>query len=272
MAVHSSILAWRIPWTEEPGGLQSMGLQRVGHDWSDLAHLCKHLYLSGKNLWSFETCHVTILLSAVNFTSSLLSLYPTLHAAPSPALVLSIGPCFKILGVRERGNKKGRDVTGKEKQTLGAPLLLLSTWHLLSVFYLNYKPMGWSSVGRPLCLPDKLIKVKKHYSRLLITIYTLFVAVVQSPSHVRLCDSMDCSMPGLPVPHHLLEFAQVHVHCLSDVIQLSHPLTPSPPSALNLSQHQGLFQWVVCLHQMTKILELQLQHQSFQCIFRVDLS
>ena len=66
--------------------------------------------------------------------------------------------------------------------------------------------------------------------------------VVQSLSYIQLCDSMDCSMPGLPVPHHLLEFAQVHVHCLSDVIQLSHPLTPSPPSALNLSQNQGLFQ------------------------------
>ena len=54
-------------------------------------------------------------------------------------------------------------------------------------------------------------------------------------------------------------------------MQPSHPLTPSSPSALNLSQHQGLFQWVVCSHQMTKILELQLQHQSFQGIFRVDL-
>ena len=114
-ATHCSILAWRIPWTEEPGGLQSMGLQRVGHDWSNLAHLCKHLYLSGKNLWSFETCQVTILLSAVNFTSSLLSLYPTLHAAPSPALVFSIGPCFEILGVRERGNKRGERCNGERK-------------------------------------------------------------------------------------------------------------------------------------------------------------
>jgi len=53
---------------------------------------------------------------------------------------------------------------------------------------------------------------------------------------------MDCNTPGLPVPHHLLEFAQVHVHCIGDAIQLSHPLMPSSPSALNLSQHQGLFQ------------------------------
>ena len=75
---------------------------------------------------------------------------------------------------------------------------------------------------------------------------------------------MNCSTPGLHVPPHLLEFAQVHVHCISDAVQPSHPLMPSSPSALSLSQHQGLFQLVVCLHLMTKILELQLQHQSFQ--------
>ena len=81
---------------------------------------------------------------------------------------------------------------------------------------------------------------------------------------------MDCSMPGLSVLHYLLEFAQVHVHCISDSIQPSHPLMSSSSSALNLSQHQGLFLWVNCLPQVTKILELQLQHQSFQWVFRVN--
>ena len=85
-----------------------------------------------------------------------------------------------------------------------------------------------------------------------------------------LCDLLACSMPSHCVPHHLPEFAQIHVHCIGDAIQPSDPLTPSSPSALDLSQHQGLFQLVVCLHQMTKILELQLQHQSFQWMFRVD--
>ena len=76
--------------------------------------------------------------------------------------------------------------------------------------------------------------------------------VVQSPSQgLTLCDPMDSSMPDLPVAHHLLEFSQVHVHCIGDAIQPSHPLTPSSPSALNLSQYQGLFQCVICLHQMT---------------------
>ena len=77
-----------------------------------------------------------------------------------------------------------------------------------------------------------------------------------------LCNPTDCSTPGLPVPHCLPEFAQVHVHCIGDAVQPSRPLMPSSPSALNSSQHQGLFQWVICLHQMTKIVELQLSPSS----------
>ena len=66
-------------------------------------------------------------------------------------------------------------------------------------------------------------------------------------SHTVMSDSlrpMNCSTPGLSVPHHLPKFAQGHVYCIRDAIQPAHPLTPSSPSALNLSQHQGLFQWV----------------------------
>ena len=84
-----------------------------------------------------------------------------------------------------------------------------------------------------------------------------------------ICNPMDCSTPGFPVLHHLPAFAQTHVHWVSDTTQSSHPLSPSPP-APNPSQHQSLFQWVSSLHQVTKVLELQLQHQSFQWIFRVD--
>ena len=79
-----------------------------------------------------------------------------------------------------------------------------------------------------------------HYISIYLSIYIYIV--VQSLSHVQLCNPMDCSTPGPPVPHHLLKFAQVHVHCISDAIQPSHPLMPSSPFALNLSQHQGLFQ------------------------------
>ena len=83
------------------------------------------------------------------------------------------------------------------------------------------------------------------------------------------CNPMDCSMPGLPVHHQLPEFTQTHVHWVDDAIQPSHPLS-SPSPAFNLSQHQGLFQWVSSLYQVAKLLEFQLQHQSFQWIFRTD--
>ena len=78
---------------------------------------------------------------------------------------------------------------------------------------------------------------------------------------------MDCSMPGFPVHHQLLELTQTQVHPVSDAIQLSHPLL-SPSPAFTLSKHQGLFQWVSSSHQVAKGLKLELQHQSFQCIFR----
>ena len=66
------------------------------------------------------------------------------------------------------------------------------------------------------------------------------------------------------------EFAQTEVHWVSDAIQPPHPLSSPSSLALNLSQHQGLFQWICSLHQVAKVLELQLQHQSFRWIFRVD--
>ena len=84
-----------------------------------------------------------------------------------------------------------------------------------------------------------------------------------------LCDPMNCSTPGFLVLHDLLEFAQTHVHWVSDAVEPCHPLS-SPSFALNLSQYQGLFQWIGSLHQVAKVLELQLQHQSFQWICRTD--
>ena len=87
---------------------------------------------------------------------------------------------------------------------------------------------------------------------------------------LTLCNPMDCSTPGFPVLHYVPEFAQTHVYWVGDAIQPSHPLLPAFPPALNLSHHQGLFQWIGSSNQMAKVLELQLQHQSFQWIFRVD--
>ena len=85
---------------------------------------------------------------------------------------------------------------------------------------------------------------------------------------------MDCSMPDFPVFHYLPEFAQIHIHWVGDVIQPSHPLLP-PSHALNLSQHQRLFQWFSTLHQVAKLLELHILHQSSNeysglIYFRID--
>ena len=81
---------------------------------------------------------------------------------------------------------------------------------------------------------------------------------------------MDYSTPGLPVHHQLQEFTQTHVHWVGDAIQPSHPLSSPFPPTFDLSWHQGIFQWVSSLHQVAKVLEFQLQHQSFQWIFRTD--
>ena len=85
-----------------------------------------------------------------------------------------------------------------------------------------------------------------------------------------LCDPMDSSMPGFPVHHQLPEFTQTQVHWVGDAIKPSHPLSSPSPPALNLSQQQGLFKWIGSSRQVAKILEFQLQHQSFQRIFRTD--
>ena len=92
-------------------------------------------------------------------------------------------------------------------------------------------------------------------------------------SYLVVCNSLQhhgLQHARLPCPSLSPEFAQTHVHWVSDAIQPFHPLSPPSPPALNLSQHQGLFQWVGSSHQVAKVLELQLQHQSFQWIFRVD--
>ena len=84
------------------------------------------------------------------------------------------------------------------------------------------------------------------------------------------CDPVDCSTPGLPVHHQLLELAQTHVHRVSDAFQPSHPLSSPSSPAFSLPHHQVLFQWVSSLHQVAKVLKFLLQHQSFWWIFSTD--
>ena len=96
-----------------------------------------------------------------------------------------------------------------------------------------------------------------------------FSSVAQSCP--TLCNPMNSRTPGLPVHHQLPEFTQTHVHRVGDAIQPSHSLSSFSPLTFNLSQYQGLFQWISSSHQVAPELEFQLQHQSFQWIFRTDL-
>ena len=101
-----------------------------------------------------------------------------------------------------------------------------------------------------------------------------FSSVQFTQSCPTLCDPMNLSTPGFPVHHKLLEFTQTHGHRVGNAIQPSHPLSSPSPPAPNPSQHQSLFQWVNSLHEVAKVLEFQLQHQSFQhpglICFRMD--
>ena len=98
---------------------------------------------------------------------------------------------------------------------------------------------------------------------------------VQFNSVAQLCpilrEPMDRSTPGRPVHHELPEFTQTYIHWIGDAIQPSHPLLTPSPLSFNLSQHQSLFKLVCSSHQEVKVLEFQLQHQSFQWTPKTDL-
>ena len=111
--------------------------------------------------------------------------------------------------------------------------------------------------------------IRLYQEKNIISISIQFSSVTQW--WTTLWDPMNRSTPGLPVHHQLPESTQTHVHWVYDAIQPSHPLSPPSPPALNLSQHQGLFQWVSSSHHVAKGLEFQLQHQSFQWTPRTDL-
>ena len=129
-----------------------------------------------------------------------------------------------------------------------------------------------SSWGRSLMVPLLLLRIPTASIPATCETNTVFASQLSSVAQacLTLCNPMNRSTPGLPVHRQVPEFTQTHVRWVSDTVQPSHPLScPSPP-AFNLSQHQGLFQWVSSLHQVAKVLEFQLQHQSFQWIFRSD--
>ena len=199
MATHPSVLAWGIPWTEEPGGLQSIRLRRARHDWScterDLElHMWLELFLLGMALVDLS---VRACVWLAWFAGRVVKIGVRTLTSPTPAPVLpSLSPLCSHM------------------------CCAVDVYSFLCPGHQG----SWTSV------PPEAIKS--------FLLYCYCCSVAQS--RPALCDPMDWSMPGLPVSRHLLKSAQVHVHCIGDAFQPSHPLTHS--SALSLSQHQGLFQ------------------------------
>ena len=143
----------------------------------------------------------------------------------------------------------------------GLPAPLLNSISPPAFQSLGHKVSPWS-VELTVTLERHFLPLGLRFLIKTTEVFACHCSVIQSCPTLR--SSVDCSMPGFPVFHHIPEFAQTHVHRVSDVIQPSHPLSPPSPFALNLSQHQDLFQWVGSLHQVAKVLKLQFQHQYFQ--------
>ena len=213
MAAHSSILAWRIPWTEEPGGLQSMGPHRVWHDWSELAH--KHTRCT-------ECGFDTLIYCAVIITGELLT------SVSSHNYCFCLVRAFKIYSL----------TLFQVYNAILSPIISLLPWIPRTDLSYNWK----FTVS---CLRCKsLFRVRLTFCE------WCKVVVVQSLSRVLTFYSpMDCSAPGFPVFYHLPQLVQTHVHWADDAIQPSHPLSSPSPPTFSLSQHQGLFQWVGSSHQ-----------------------
>ena len=125
----------------------------------------------------------------------------------------------------------------------------------------------WSLVFYPCYW--RYLHIMLHYLHIMLHYLHIMFLFSHADSETPACQDSG-STPGLSVPHHLPEFAQIQVHWVSDAIQPSHPLSSPSPPAFNLSWHHSLFQWVVCLRHVAKALDLQLQHKSFEWIFRID--
>ena len=136
-------------------------------------------------------------------------------------------------------------------------------WNNICIFFFKFFPH--------LIIAENWVEFPVLYSRSMLVIYFKYQFSSVTQSCLTPYNPMDCSSPGFPVHHQLLELAQTRIHWVGDVIQPSHPLSSPSPPAFNLPQHQGLFKWVHSLHQVVKVLEFRLQHQSFQWMFRTDL-
>ena len=198
---------------------------------------------------------------------------------------ISLFQCFpSIIKKMEKAQRCHRLFPGL---TVSQHIPLCSICPLQSILHLNFQDLSlicyssvWNSYEAPNYLQDSNLLNAEYEGN-----SSLPVPCFMPQEHPGACQSVQFSRsvvsdslwphesqpPGLPVYHQLPGFTQTHAHWVGDAIRPSHPLlSPSPP-APNLSQHQGLFQWVNSSHEVAKVLEFQLQHQSFQWTLRTDL-
>ena len=156
-------------------------------------------------------------------------------------------------------------------------------YHMVSIFQfvsMVYHMVDLCILKYP-CIPG--INPTRSWCMSFLMCWILFAKILSSFASMFISDQFSCSVVSDSLQPHELQLTRppcpsptpgiypTRVHLISDAIQLSHPLlSPSPPT-FNLSQHQGLFKWVSSLHQVAKILEFQLQHQSFQWRSRADI-
>ena len=169
-----------------------------------------------------------------------------------------------------KGRRKGRNK--KKRKGLGK-MIRRDERGKKTIFLHTHARQKGASYGPPIFKIHRLLEVAgdcedaqifffffEQYcvSLFLWSIFNLHAVVVQSPIWVWLfATAWTAAYQAFPVPHHLPEFDQVHVPCISNAIQPSHPLMSSSPSALNLSQNQGLFQWKVNPQNQPLILEMR---------------
>ena len=282
MATHSSVLAWRIPGTGEPGGLPSMGSRRVRHDWSDLAaasvvwwycfyhSLCWDFSFEFLLNFKFHSC-ICWCFIALTFLGVMLD-------SCMGGMLVSFqhweDDGFPMWLMNQMGSCSGPRPAFPPGSWVSF-LMFTQEWHPNPLYVLPLSsaatktksrdfsdgPMVRTPAANARGMGSSLVReLRSHMLQ--------FSSVAQS--YLSLCKPKECSMPGLPVHHQLPEVTQTHIHQVSDAIQPSHPLSSPSPPTFNLFQHQGLFKWVTSSHQVAEVLEFQLQHQSFQWIFRTD--
>ena len=199
MAPHSSTLAWKILWKEEPGGLQSVGSLRVGQDWATSLSLFAFMHWRRKR-------------------------QPT--------------PLFLPGESQGRGSLGGLPFMGSHR--------VGHDWHDLAAAAAYFPYASIVNIYITTSKKKRVWTILRKMFHLTVGQNKRMVCCCSSvaQSCPALCDSMDCSMPGFLVLHHLLEFAQTQIHWVSDAIQLSHPPLQPSPSAPSLSQDQGLiYSW-----------------------------